>query len=115
MIDPEAFAAEWIAAWNAHDLPRILGHYAPDIVLRSPRIATVMGGDAQAVSGLEALGAYWGRALQGAPDLHFSLDRVFVGAGALTLVYRNHRGQSAAETLVFGPDGRAQSSSVAYA
>jgi hypothetical protein len=29
MIDrcfAERFAAEWLAAWNAHDLPRILAH-----------------------------------------------------------------------------------------
>ena len=30
------FAREWVDAWNAHDLERILSHYAPDVVLRSP-------------------------------------------------------------------------------
>src|ERR1700723_3107179 len=28
--------AEWIAAWNAHDLPRILSHYADDFEMSSP-------------------------------------------------------------------------------
>ena len=32
----EAFAEEWVAAWNARDLDRILAHYAPDIVFRAP-------------------------------------------------------------------------------
>ena len=31
-MSPDAFAAEWIAAWNAHDLDRILAHYAEGIV-----------------------------------------------------------------------------------
>ena len=26
-----AFAANWIAAWNAHDLERILEHYTEDV------------------------------------------------------------------------------------
>jgi len=36
MIDVETFAREWIAAWNAHDLERVLAHYSPDIQLSSP-------------------------------------------------------------------------------
>ena len=30
------FAAEWIEAWNAHDLERILAHYADDFEMASP-------------------------------------------------------------------------------
>jgi ketosteroid isomerase-like protein len=26
----EAFASEWIEAWNSHDLDRILAHYSDD-------------------------------------------------------------------------------------
>jgi hypothetical protein len=32
----ERFAEEWIAAWNAHDLPRILSHYEDDFEMPSP-------------------------------------------------------------------------------
>ena len=34
----EAFAAEWIAAWNSHDLERILSHYTEDFAMSSPGI-----------------------------------------------------------------------------
>ncbi len=34
-VDYDAFAIEWEAAWNAHDLNRILAHYAEDVVFRS--------------------------------------------------------------------------------
>jgi ketosteroid isomerase-like protein len=30
------FAEEWIAAWNSHDLDRILSHYADDFEMASP-------------------------------------------------------------------------------
>ena len=29
-------ATEWVAAWNSHDLERILAHYAHDVVFSSP-------------------------------------------------------------------------------
>ena len=32
----EQFAADWIAAWNSHDLDRIMTHYADDVELISP-------------------------------------------------------------------------------
>jgi hypothetical protein len=41
--DARAFAAEWIAAWNSHDLDRILSHYAGDIVFLSPFAQQLVG------------------------------------------------------------------------
>ena len=67
---PQAFAEEWIAAWNAHDLDRILSHYAADIVFRSPMIAAVTGDQSCIVRGIDALRAYWAQALARNPDLH---------------------------------------------
>ena len=40
-----AFAEEWIAAWNSHDLERILTHYEDDVELRSPVASKLLGGD----------------------------------------------------------------------
>lgn len=37
------FAAEWIEAWNAHDIDRILSHYADDFEMNSPVIAKRLG------------------------------------------------------------------------
>jgi ketosteroid isomerase-like protein len=39
----ENFAAEWIAAWNSHDLDRVLSHYAGDFEMSSPIIAQIAG------------------------------------------------------------------------
>ena len=42
-MKPDAeFARQWIDAWNAHDLERILSPYAPDVVFRSPVAAQVV-------------------------------------------------------------------------
>ncbi len=110
----EHFAAEWIAVWNSHDLEAILGHYAEDIVFRSPRIAAVMGEKIDFVTGRDALARYWGKALANTKDLRFELDRVYVGSDSLTIAYRNHRGQSAAETFVFNAEGLVVESIATY-
>ena len=39
----ERFAREWVAAWNSHDLERILEHYEDDFEMSSPIIVTLMG------------------------------------------------------------------------
>jgi ketosteroid isomerase-like protein len=103
--EARAFAHEWIAAWNSHDLDRILSHYAPEIVLLSPNAEKMVGHGR--VVGLPALSAYWKQALGRQPTLRFEFVDVRLGYQALTILYRNHRGQQAAETLEFGADGKA--------
>lgn len=111
----DAFAKEWIDAWNAHDLVRILSHYSDDVVFHSPRIALVMKEPVDKVTGKEALARYWGQALSMAQDLHFTLETVYTGSDSLTIAYRNHRGQRAAETFIFDAQGLVRESAAAYA
>jgi ketosteroid isomerase-like protein len=35
------FAHEWVAAWNAHDLERVLSHYTEDFEMSSPFIVSL--------------------------------------------------------------------------
>ena len=35
------------------------------------------------------------------PQLRFELDRILTGYGVVTICYRNHRGESVAETFEF--------------
>jgi ketosteroid isomerase-like protein len=37
-IDPNAFAREWVDAWNRRDLPAVLGRYADDVRFVSPMV-----------------------------------------------------------------------------
>ena len=110
-----AFAAAWIDAWNARDLDRILSHYADDIVFRSPRIALVTGDANCVVRGRAQLEAYWCKALAMNPALHFEFDRVYGSKGALTVAYHNHRGEHAAETMLFDKRGLVREGIAAYA
>jgi ketosteroid isomerase-like protein len=110
--EARAFSAEWIAAWNSHDLDRILSHYAPDIVFLSP-VAQKLVGNGR-VAGLPALRAYWTKGLAAQPELKFEFVDLCVGHDCLTVLYRNHRGQQAAETFEFGAEGKVIRSFACY-
>lgn len=103
------FAREWEAAWNSHDLDRILSHYSDDVVFRSRKALIYVGvGETQ---GKESLRAYWRAALDAQPDLKFEVQNVFGGHKMVVIVFRNHKGLLAAETLHFREDGLIQQAS----
>lgn len=101
--DYEQFAREWEAAWNSHDLDRILSHYTDDVVFRSRKALIYVG--VGETSGKESLRAYWTAALDAQPDLKFEIQHVFGGHKMVVIVFRNHKSQLAAETLQFRDNG----------
>ena len=101
----QAFAEEWIAAWNSHDLDRILSHYEDDFTMASPMIVQSMHEPSGQLAGKEAVALYWAKALDRYPDLHFEILHVLAGAGSVTIVYRGVRGLSA-EVFHFADSGK---------
>jgi hypothetical protein len=79
-----------------------------------PRISAVLGTCQTSVSGLSELRNYWRKALDAAKEIRFEIASVGVGSDALTIVYRNHRDDHVAETLVFGEDGKVIEGIVTY-
>jgi len=99
------FASEWIAAWNAHDLPRVLSHYTEDFEMTSPKIVQIAGEPTGRLVGKAAVGSYWATALARIPDLHFELLAVMHGIDSVVLHYRRAGGQLAAEVFFFNSAG----------
>jgi len=116
-VDLDAFAAEWVAAWNAHDLDRILSHYAEDIVFRSPVVRQRFGKASGEVSGKAELRAYWSGAFApGAPMLRFELIGVLAGVddGAIRYFSRS-RNCEVVETFMFDDAGLVKRAAAFYA
>lgn len=109
MIDSafaQQFAADWIAAWNSHDLERILAHYEDDFEMSSPKIVPLVGEQSGTLRGRAAIGAYWAKGLQLNPALHFDLITVLAGTDSVTLHYKGAGGRLAAEVFFFSPTGK---------
>jgi ketosteroid isomerase-like protein len=109
------FAQEWIAAWNSHDLDRILSRYAEDVVFTSPRAAAQLPETRGTVRGITQLREYW--APQGSirPDLKFTLETVLETVDGCTILYRDETGRLVAETMLMGVDGKVVQGIVSHA
>jgi ketosteroid isomerase-like protein len=98
----EHFATDWIDAWNARDLERVLSHYADEFEMSSPFIAEIANEPSGTLRGKDAVAAYWEKALKLIPDLRFELIDVLVGVDSIVLYYKGARGRLAAEVFHFG-------------
>jgi hypothetical protein len=109
------FAQEWIAAWNSHDLDRILGHYSAQFQMASPFIVELADEPAGTLRGRVAVGDYWRKALARAPDLRFELLGVFRSIDSVVIHYRNQAGRIGAEWFEFDAQGRVTRAAAHYA
>jgi ketosteroid isomerase-like protein len=105
-ITAQRFARDWYAAWNAHDLERILSHYADDVEMASPLVAVLTGQAEGTIVGKEALRAYFAAGLERYPRLQFEPLELFVGVSSLVLQYISAGGQPAAEVVFLNEEGK---------
>ena len=105
-VDAEFFAREWIAAWNSHDLDRILDHYRDDFEITTPMIKVVMGVETGLLKGKDAARNYWEAALERVPDLRFTLKEVMQGVDSIALYYESVMGKMAIEVMFFDEEGK---------
>lgn len=110
----DAIAAEWVAAWNAHDLERVLSHYADPLEFTSPLVVERLGRADGTVRTKAELRGYFAVGLAPGTDLHFELLDVLPGVDSVTLYYRNHRGRTVAETMFLDARGQVRKAAVHY-
>ncbi|MCC8935467.1 nuclear transport factor 2 family protein [Bradyrhizobium sp. Arg68] len=101
-----ALGRDWIAAWNARDLERVLTLYAEDAEMTSDRIPALGFGASGTVRGKDQLRAYWGTALAKLPELHFELIDLYVSPDSVVVFYQNERGKKICEYLRLDAAGK---------
>jgi predicted ester cyclase len=100
------FAEHWVAAWNAHDLDRIMAHYEAEVELISPVAAQLLNDPQGRVVGKANLRAYFQKGLAAYPELHFELHDVMWGVKSIVLYYTNQRGTHTGEYMELSPRGQ---------
>ena len=95
-----------IAAWNSHDLDRIMEHYADEIVITSPVAARLLGEPSGTVRGKAALRAYFARGLEAYPQLRFELLETTWGVNSVVIFYRNQNGTMVGEFMEMDSSGK---------
>jgi ketosteroid isomerase-like protein len=102
-----AYAREWIAAWNSHDLDRIMSHYAEALEFTSPLVLQRRPDLDGTIRELAALRAYFAVSFQLFPALEFQLIEVLRGVEGFCMYYRNARGGHTAEYVELDERDRA--------
>jgi len=101
-----ALAEDWVSAWNAHDLERILEHYSDEVILVSPVAAERSNDPTGTVRGKAALRSYFQMGLEHNPELRFELEDVMWGVGSVVLYYKNQRGTKTGEVMELDRNGK---------
>src|SRR4051812_47284828 len=101
-----ALGRDWIAAWNSHDLERVLALYAEDSEMTSDKIQALGLDGSGTLRGKTMLRKYWTRAFELLPNLHFDLIDVYVSPDSLVVFYRNEREQKICEYLRLNDEGK---------
>jgi SnoaL-like domain len=107
------FGLEWIAAWNAHDINRILSHYRDDVQFVSP-LAARAGAPHGEVCGRSALRDYFERGLASYPALRFQPIAALAGVRSVALHYHAVEDREAIEVMEFDARGRVRRANVHY-
>lgn len=103
---PTNLAPEWIAAWNSHDLDRVLAFYTEDFEMSSPHIISIMSEPSGILRGKSTVRVYWEKAMSMFPGLHFTLDTIYTGANSVVICYTNQAGRRCGEILFFNDEGK---------
>jgi hypothetical protein len=99
--DIDAFADSWLDAWNAHDIERVLSHFAHDAVFLSPFATRILPDSDGVLRGQAAVREYWTAGLAAMPDLHFEIVNLFTGVDTVVINYRNQNGGLVNEVMTF--------------
>jgi len=116
-FEPESFAREWAAAWNARDLDAVLAHFSESVSFTTPKAPEVVG--RPTVSGTTELRQYWERALARIATLQFTIVGVTwdPDRGEVAILYDrqvNGARDRALELLRIGPGDKVTSGEVLY-
>src|SRR5512140_3241444 len=101
-----ALGRDWIAAWNSHDLERVLALYAEDSEMTSDRIPAMGFDPSGALRGKAKIRTYWAKALALIPNLRFELIDTYVSPDSIVVFYQNERGARICEYLRLNAAGK---------
>jgi uncharacterized protein (TIGR02246 family) len=104
--DIAALGREWIAAWNSHNLERVLALYTDDAEMTSDKIQALGFEASGTLRGKASLRMYWGKALALLPNLRFDLIDTYVSRDSVVVFYQNERGAQICEYVRLDARGK---------
>jgi ketosteroid isomerase-like protein len=106
VLDAIRLADRWVSAWNARDLPTLLGLYSEDAVFQSPFVTLMSSVTAPALRGKAALAAHFEVSWAVGPRGMMVLEDVHLAETGVTLFVRGGCAPKMVMEFVLDRDGR---------
>jgi hypothetical protein len=103
MFGAEWFASDWLAAWNARDLDRVLGHCSEDLAVS---LVPRYGAMTPAAQGKSAVRQVWAACTAAQSELPLDSIAAYPGDSSLVMVYRTQGGVVRADYLRLDAGGK---------
>lgn len=110
----QEFAQNWLLAWNARDVEKILGFYSDEFLMMSPVVREMTGNQQGVLIDKEGLRDLCIKVFTQIPELQFSLAAVAVGIDSLTVHYTSSQCDMVADVMNFNNNWKIVRSSTFY-
>jgi SnoaL-like protein len=115
IAEMRALAEQWIAAWNARDLGRIMDHYASDVEFEANTVVRRWQKADGKLRGLAELREHFRLGLELVPNLHFELEDMFSAPSGYAVLYRRENGNRVLDVVELDDEGKARRVKAFYA
>lgn len=105
--EAELHAKNWVEAWNARDLDRIMSHYSQDVVFEAETVRARWQKPEGKLQGVAELRKHFALGLELAPQLNFQLERVLLAPSGYAVQYRRENGNYVIDCVILDNDGKA--------
>ena len=110
-----AFARDWIDAWNAHDIEKILAHYSEDFMIETPMALKLYTQSHGTVVGKSDVRKYWTMGLERNPNLKFELLDLLIGVNSIGLyLFNTSSNKKSVELMSFNNENKVNKAIVTY-
>lgn len=108
IIELKAIAEDWIASWNAHDLDRIMSHYADNVEFEANTVVKRWNKPDGKLRGINELREHFKLGLSLAPQIHFAFEQIFSVPSGYTVLYRRDNGNQVIDVVELNEAGKAR-------
>ena len=113
--DVQRLAEDWIAAWNDHDLDRIISHYAENVTFEASTVVDRWDREDGRLIGRTEVQEQFRKGLELAPNLHFTLEAIFLAPSGYAVLYSRENGNRVVDRVVLNDEGLAAQVTAFYA